>query len=299
MGIEVKICEKTLKNPIIMASGTYGFGEEYKRFYDPSILGGISSKGLTLNAKPGNKGIRIWETPSGIMNSIGLENPGVKHFVEEIAPKMNQLGTKVFVNLGGNSLEEYLEATEMLNDIEMDFLELNISCPNVKEGGMAFGLRCEDAGFITGEVKKRTKHPLIVKLSPNGDAISELAKHCEAEGADGISLVNTFQALAVDVRKKEFVFDNITAGLSGPAIFPIALRMVREAAGAVKIPIIGMGGIQSVEDVLAMLMVGASAVQIGTMNFSRPRIGEELIQGLEEYVKKEKLKSIEEIVGIL
>ena len=282
-----------------MASGTYGFGEEYERFYNPSILGGISSKGLTLKAKPGNSGIRIWETPSGMMNSIGLENPGVESFVKEILPKMKKYDTKIFVNLGGNSLEDYLQATEILNEVNLDFIELNISCPNVKEGGLAFGLHCQDAGFITKKVKDISKHKIIVKLSPNGEDVGELAKACEANGADGISLVNTFQAMAVDVKKRKPVFDNIYAGLSGPAIFPIALRMVREAAGAVKIPVIGLGGISSAEDILAMLMVGAQAVQIGTMNFPRPRIGQEILKELQESMKENQIEDIQDIIGIL
>lgn len=299
MNLKVDICGQVLKNPLIMASGTYGFGQEYKRFYDPSILGGISSKGLTLKAKPGNDGVRIWETPSGVMNSIGLENPGVESFIQEIYPEMKKLNTKIFVNLGGNSLEDYTIATEMLNEIDLDFIELNISCPNVKEGGMAFGLRCQDAGFITKKVKDRTRHKLIVKLSPNGDSIGDLAKSCEANGADGLSLVNTFQAMAVDVRAKKIVFENIYAGLSGPAIYPIALRMVREAAGSVKIPVIGMGGIRNAEDILAMMMVGASAVQLGTMNFVRPKIGQEILKELEEYMKDNHIENIQDIVGIL
>lgn len=299
MNMKVNFCGQELKNPLIMASGTFGFGEEYQRFYDPSILGGISSKGLTLRAKPGNSGVRIWETPSGIMNSIGLENPGVEYFVDEILPKMKEMDTKIFVNLGGNSLEDYLEATEILNQVDLDFIELNISCPNVKEGGMAFGLHCQDAGFITKKVKDLSRHKIIVKLSPNGEGVAELARACEASGADGLSLVNTFQAMAVDVKNRKPVFDNIYAGLSGPAIFPIALRMVRDAAAAVKIPVIGLGGISSAEDILAMLMVGAQAVQIGTMNFSRPRIGQEILEGLEEAMKGNKIDRLEDIIGIL
>lgn len=299
MNMKINLCGQELKNPLIMASGTFGFGEEYKRFYDPSILGGISSKGLTLRPKPGNKGVRIWETPSGIMNSIGLENPGVDHFVKEILPMMKTLGTKVFVNLGGNSEEDYLEATEILNQVDLDFIELNISCPNVKEGGMAFGLRCQDAGLITRKVKDLSRHKIIVKLSPNGEDIGDLARACEAAGADGLSLVNTFQAMAVDVKNRKPVFDNIYAGLSGPAIFPIALRMVREAASAVKIPVIGLGGISTAQDILAMLMVGAQAVQIGTMNFSRPRIGQEILEELEEAMKENHIDKLEDIVGIL
>lgn len=289
----------TMKNPLIGASGTYGFGEEYAPFYDPSIIGGISSKGLTLNPRPGNTGIRVCETPSGIMNSIGLENPGVKHFIEEILPEMRKMDTVVLANLGGHSVEDYLIAAEMLNDADIDMIELNISCPNVASGGMAFGLHCQDAAAITAKVKEVSRHKIVVKLSPNGDNPAELAKACEAAGADGISLVNTFQAMAVDVKNRRPVFDNVYAGLSGPGIFPIALRMVRDAARAVKIPVIGMGGIQSAEDVIAMIMVGAKAVEIGTMNLVEPHIVPKLIADLESYMNEENIGSLDEIRGII
>ena len=289
----------TMKNPLIGASGTYGFGEEYAPFYDPSIIGGISSKGLTLNPRPGNTGIRVCETPSGIMNSIGLENPGVKHFIEEILPEMRKMDTVILANLGGHSVEDYLIAAEMLNDADIDMIELNISCPNVASGGMAFGLHCQDAAAITAKVKEVSRHKILVKLSPNGDNPAELAKACEAAGADGISLVNTFQAMAVDVKNRRAVFDNVYAGLSGPGIFPIALRMVRDAARAVKSPVVGMGGIRSAEDVLAMIMVGAQAVEIGTMNLVDPHIVPKLIADLETYMEEENIGSLDEIRGII
>ena len=289
----------TMKNPLIGASGTYGFGEEYAPFYDPEIIGGISSKGLTLNPRPGNTGIRVHETPSGIMNSIGLENPGVKHFIEEILPEMRKMDTVILANLGGHSVEDYLIAAEMLNDADIDMIELNISCPNVASGGMAFGLHCQDAAAITAKVKEVSRHKILVKLSPNGDNPAELAKACEAAGADGISLVNTFQAMAVDVKNRRAVFDNVYAGLSGPGIFPIALRMVRDVARAVKIPVVGMGGIQSAEDVIAMMMVGAQAVEIGTMNLVDPHIVPKLIADLETYMEEENIGSLDEIRGII
>lgn len=289
----------TMKNPLIGASGTYGFGEEYAPFYDPEIIGGISSKGLTLNPRPGNTGQRVYETPSGIMNSIGLENPGVKHFIEEILPEMRKMDTVILANLGGHSVEDYLIAAEMLNDAAIDMIELNISCPNVASGGMAFGLHCQDAAAITTKVKEVSRHKILVKLSPNGDNPAELAKACEAAGADGISLVNTFQAMAVDVKNRRPVFDNVYAGLSGPGIFPIALRMVRDAARAVKIPVVGMGGIRSAEDVIAMIMVGAEAVEIGTMNLVDPHIVPKLIADLETYMKEENIGSLDEIRGII
>ena len=289
----------TMKNPLIGASGTYGFGEEYAPFYDPEIIGGISSKGLTLNPRPGNTGQRVYETPSGIMNSIGLENPGVKHFIEEILPEMRKMDTVILANLGGHSVEDYLIAAEMLNDADIDMIELNISCPNVASGGMAFGLHCQDAAAITAKVKEVSRHKIVVKLSPNGDNPAELAKACEAAGADGISLVNTFQAMAVDVKNRRPVFDNVYAGLSGPGIFPIALRMVRDAARAVKIPVVGMGGICSAEDVIAMMMVGAQAVEIGTMNLVDPHIVPKLIADLETYMEEENIGSLDEIRGII
>lgn len=289
----------TMKNPLIGASGTYGFGEEYAPYYDPDIIGGISSKGLTLNPRPGNTGIRVHETPSGIMNSIGLENPGVKHFIEEILPEMRKMDTLILANLGGHSVEDYLIAAEMLNDADIDMIELNISCPNVASGGMAFGLHCQDAAAITAKVKEVSRHKILVKLSPNGDNPAELAKACEAAGADGISLVNTFQAMAVDVKNRRAVFDNVYAGLSGPGIFPIALRMVRDAARAVEIPVVGMGGIRSAEDVIAMIMVGARAVEIGTMNLVDPHIVPKLIADLETYMEEENIGSLDEIRGII
>lgn len=289
----------TMKNPLIGASGTYGFGEEYAPYYDPDIIGGISSKGLTLNPRPGNTGIRVHETPSGIMNSIGLENPGVKHFIEEILPEMRKMDTLILANLGGHSVEDYLIAAEMLNEADIDMIELNISCPNVASGGMAFGLHCQDAAAITAKVKEVSRHKILVKLSPNGDNPAELAKACEAAGADGISLVNTFQAMAVDVKNRRPVFDNVYAGLSGPGIFPIALRMVRDAARAVKIPVVGMGGIRSAEDVIAMIMVGAQAVEIGTMNLVDPHIVPRLIADLETYMEEENIGSLDEIRGII
>lgn len=289
----------TMKNPLIGASGTYGFGEEYAPFYDPEIIGGISSKGLTLNPRPGNTGIRVHETPSGIMNSIGLENPGVKHFIEEILPEMRKMDTVILANLGGHSVEDYLIAAEMLNDADIDMIELNISCPNVASGGMAFGLHCQDAAAITAKVKEVSRHKILVKLSPNGDNPAELAKACEAAGADGISLVNTFQAMAVDVKNRRAVFDNVYAGLSGPGIFPIALRMVRDAARAAEIPVVGMGGIRSAEDIIAMIMVGAQAVEIGTMNLVDPHIVPKLIADLETYMEEENIGSLDEIRGII
>lgn len=274
-----------LKNPIIMASGTYGFGEEFKNYYSPEILGGISSKGITRFPKPGNTGIRIWETPSGILNSIGLENPGVEEFVKEKLHDMNELGTKVFVNLGGNTVEEYVEAVEILNDYDFDAIELNISCPNVKEGGMAFGMEKDSAANVVKKVMAKTNKKVFVKLSPNAGDLVGIAKAVEAEGATGISLINTILGMAIDVDREEVVFDNTYAGLSGPAVKPIALRMVNQVAKNVNIPIIGMGGITNYRDVLEFLMAGATAVQVGAYNFMNPEGPKEIIEDLEKFLE--------------
>ncbi len=295
---------KSFKNPIIAASGTFGFGKEYHEFYDISILGGVSTKGLTLEARDGNTGIRLIETPSGIMNSIGLENPGIKSYIDHESDFLSKQDTIIFANVGGSTLESYLEALRLLEEANkkkrvMDIIELNISCPNVKAGGMAFGMTPFDAAFITKEVKKIISSPLVVKLSPNAYNVVEVARAVEAEGADGLSLVNTFNALEIDIYNRKSYFDNITAGLSGPAIRPIALRMVRDVSRAVTIPIIGMGGITSSEDVIKYIMAGAHLVQFGTSSFMDPMMGKTLVDGLKEFLEKEGIKSLEEIRGII
>lgn len=292
---EIDLAGIKLKNPIIMASGTYGYGEEFKNFYDPKILGGISSKGITRHPKKGNEGIRIWETPSGILNSIGLENPGVEEFVKEKIYSMQELGTEIFVNLGGNTIEEYVESTKILNDYEFAAIELNISCPNVKEGGMAFGMDKDSAAKVVREVMKVTNKKVFVKLSPNAGDIVGIAKAVEAEGATGLSLINTILGMAIDLNREEIVFNNTYAGLSGPAVKPIALRILHQVARAVDIPIIGMGGITSYKDVLEFLMAGATAVEIGTYNFMNPKAGEEIILDLEKYLE-EKNKNISDYI---
>lgn len=292
---EIDLAGIKLKNPIIMASGTYGYGEEFKNFYDPKILGGISSKGITRHPKKGNEGIRIWETPSGILNSIGLENPGVEEFVKEKIYSMQELGTEIFVNLGGNTIEEYVESTKILNDYEFAAIELNISCPNVKEGGMAFGMDKDSAARVVREVMKVTNKKVFVKLSPNAGDIVGIAKAVEAEGATGLSLINTILGMAIDLNREEIVFNNTYAGLSGPAVKPIALRILHQVARAVDIPIIGMGGITSYKDVLEFLMAGATAVEIGTYNFMNPKAGAEIISDLEKYLE-EKNKNINDYI---
>lgn len=297
--LETEFLGFTMKNPIIAASGTFGYGEEFRSFYDPSLLGGISSKGLTLYPKEGNSGIRIWETPSGILNSIGLENPSVGRFLEEEYKRMRAIDSLLVVNLGGNTLEEYVEGARLLDEAEIDVLELNISCPNVKEGGMAFGVDPKSAEKITKAVRKATKHKLMVKLSPNVTHIGDMAKACEEAGADAISLINTLQGMAIDVDRKKVVFDQTYAGLSGPAVRPIALRMVHQAVKAVNIPVVGMGGIASYKDALSFLMAGAAAVMIGTVQFVNPYLGKELVEDLDRYCEKENLMNIGEIRGIV
>ncbi|AJD26838.1 dihydroorotate dehydrogenase [Clostridium botulinum] len=297
--LQVNLCGKIFKNPIIAASGTFGFGEEYGEFYDVSKLGGISSKGLTLNPKDGNNGIRIHETSSGIMNSVGLQNPGVDKFIKEELPKIKKMDTVTIANVGGGCIEDYIEVIEKLNKTDVDMIELNISCPNVKHGGMAFGIKSEIAYEIVKEVKKICQKPLMVKLSPNAEDIVDMAIKCEKAGADAISLVNTFKAMAIDIKRKTPVFENITAGLSGPCIKPIALRMVYEVCKQVKIPVIGIGGICNYKDVIEFIMAGATAVQIGTTNFMNPYSAVDIIEDLENYIKKQGIKNLEEIRGII
>lgn len=294
---------KIFKNPVIAASGTFGFGKEYNDFYDISILGGVSSKGLTLEPKNGNEGIRITETPSGIMNSIGLENPGVRAFLDKELAFMKSKDIVAIANVGGADLESYIEAVKLIdehskNNDGVDIIELNISCPNVKQGGMAFGINACDAEFITNKIRKVTNLPLVVKLSPNANNLVEVAKAVESAGADGLSLVNTFNALDIDIKNKKATFNNIYAGLSGPAIMPIALRMTRDVSKNVNIPIIGMGGITTAEDAIKFIMAGASLVQFGTASFMNPMAGYDIVKGMETYFKLENI-TIEEIRGII
>jgi len=293
--LKVNVCGVDFKNPVIAASGTFGFGQEYNEIYDVSKLGGISSKGLTINPKDGNNGLRVFETKSGMLNSVGLQNPGVDSFIENELPKMKKLNTVVIANLGGGTLEDYLQGIEKLNNSDVDMIELNISCPNVKSGGMAFGIKSEVAYEIVKEVKNICRKPLIVKLSPNAEDIVDMAYKCCYAGADSISLVNTFKGMAIDIYKRKPVFDNVTAGLSGPAIKPIALRMVYEVSRAVNVPVIGMGGIASWQDAVEFIMAGATAIQVGTANFMKPDIGMDIINGIEEFMKNEKIKEIKEI----
>lgn len=297
--LKVNINEVEFKNPVIAASGTFGFGKEYNDFYDVGILGGISSKGLTINKKEGNEGIRVFETPSGMLNSVGLQNPGIDHFIKYELEDMKNLGTNIIANVGGGCLEDYEMAISKLNDTDVDIIELNISCPNVKCGGMAYGIKSDVAYDFVSKIKKISNKPLMVKLSPNAENIVDMAVKCREAGADSLSLINTLKGMAIDINKRKPVFNNVYAGLSGPAVKPIALRMVHEVSKNVDIPVIGLGGISNWQDAIEFIMAGATAIQIGTVNFSNPLAGKEIIKGMEEFLIREGIKDINEIIGII
>lgn len=297
--LEVTLWGEKFKNPVIAASGTFGFGREYNELYDVSILGGIATKGLTLKKREGNEGERCYETACGMLNSVGLQNPGIDYFIEDELPFMKSLNTVVIANLSGGSIEEYVKGAEKLDKSNVDIIELNISCPNVKEGGMNFGIKSKVAREVVREVRKVVKKPLIVKLSPNAEDIVDMAVSCVEEGADGISLVNTFKAMAIDIYKRKPVFKNVFAGLSGPSIKPIALRMVYEVSKAVDVPVIGLGGIRDYKDAIEFMMAGASLVQVGTANFINLFACIEIIKGMENFLKEQGTNSIEEIIGIV
>jgi dihydroorotate dehydrogenase (NAD+) catalytic subunit len=296
---KVELCGIKLKNPVIAASGTFGFGEEYNEFYPVSKLGAISTKGLTINKKDGNDGIRVFETKSGMMNSVGLQNPGVKHFIDNELITMKELGATIIANLGGGSLEDYLKGIELLNNTDVDIIELNISCPNVKHGGMAFGIKSKVAYEAVSEVRKICRKPLMVKLSPNAEDIIDMAIKCCEAGADSLSLVNTFNAMAIDIKRRKPIFNNLTAGLSGPAIKPIALRMLYQVCKNVNVPVVGMGGISTAEDAIEFIMAGATAIQVGTANFANPFISAEIVDGIEKFMIEEGIKNLSEIRGII
>lgn len=292
-----EICGIKFKNPVIAASGTFGFGREYSDFYDVSVLGGICTKGLTLNKREGNDGIRVYETRGGMMNSVGLQNPGIDAFIEKELPHMEEMGTVIIANVGGGDIDQYVKAVDKLNNTAVNMIELNISCPNVKSGGMAFGIKCETAFNVVKEVRAACKKPLMVKLSPNAEDIVGMAASCREAGADAISLINTVKALAIDIKKRKPVFENVFAGLSGPAVKPLALRMVYEVSRALDIPVIGLGGITTAADALEFIMAGATAVQVGTANFIKPDVCVDIIEGIREFMYKEGIKSLDEIVG--
>ena len=282
-----------------MHHGTFGYGREYSDFFDLSRLGAIITKGTSLKPKNGNKPSRVCETPSGMLNSIGLQNPGVEYFAENDLPFLRKYDTKVIVNACGSSIEEYVELCKILNTLDIDGVELNLSCPNVKEGCMAFGNTYEGVKKVTTEVRKVLDKPLIVKLTPNVTNIAEIAKAVEDAGADGVSLINTLLGMKIDIYKKAPVLANITGGLSGPAIRPVAVRMVYQVAKAVNIPILGMGGIISGEDAIEFMLAGATAISIGAGNFIDPYTSIKTIEKIEDYMRKENIDDINEIIGIV
>ena len=287
-----------LKNPVMTASGTFGFGTEYLDFMDLGRIGGIIVKGITLRERQGNPYPRMAETPSGMLNAVGLQNKGVDYFVKHIYPEIKDFDTNVFVNVSGSTVDDYVATAEILNDFEkIPGIELNISCPNVKEGGMAFGVSCPLASEVVKAVRKVYKKELMVKLSPNVTDVAEIARAVEAEGADSLSVINTLLGMAVDAKTRKPMLSTITGGLSGPAIKPIALRMVWQVANTVKIPVVGLGGIMNATDAIEFLLVGATAVQVGTANFIDPAISVKIVDGIDKYLDDNGFKSVSEIVG--
>ncbi len=293
-----------LKNPVIASSGTFGFGEEYKNIFDAAVLGAIASKGLTLEAREGNGGTRLWETPSGLMNSIGLQNPGIPHFVQNEFPAMKKIGTAIIANLSGSTMESYEEGARLLERTDADAIELNISCPNVSTGGAALGMTCEDAGGITRKIREIVSKPLIVKLTPQASDVAAVAMSCVSAGADAISLCNSFQGVAIDIENARPVFEKVKAGFGGPAVRPIALRLVYEVFLEMeklpqekRVPIIGIGGIATWRDAVEFIMAGASAIQVGTATFANPFAMSQIMEGLEEFMKRKGYASVEEMRG--
>lgn len=297
MNMKVNIAGVEWKNPVTVASGTFGSGAEFAEFIDLNRLGAVTTKGVANVPWPGNPTPRVAEVYGGMMNAIGLQNPGIDLFCERDIPFLRQYDTKIIVNVCGKSAEDYCEVAERLADEAVDMLEINISCPNVKEGGIAFGQSPKSAEDITKEVKKYAKQPVIMKLSPNVTDIAEMAKAVEAGGADAVSLINTLTGMKIDIHRRTFALANQTGGVSGPAIHPIAVRMVYQVSQAVKVPIIGMGGIASAEDAIEMMLAGASAVSVGTANFHNPAVTMEIIEGIEEYLRQNRMNDVRELVG--
>jgi len=297
--LAVEIAGIKMNTPVMGASGTFGFGLEYQDFFDLHEVGAVFSKGITPQPRSGNPGVRIAETPSAMLNSIGLENPGLEVFKRDILPQAAQLPTAFIVNISAGTVEEYGEMAAALDVDGVDGLEVNISCPNVKEGGIVFGTDPKAAAAVTASVKQHTHKPVIVKLSPNVTSIATMAQAVEAAGADCISLINTIMGMAIDIRRRRPLLGNITGGMSGPAVKPIALRMVWQAAQAVQIPVIGLGGITSAEDAIEFLLAGASGVQVGAQNFQDPGVIAKITQGLDEYLAQNGLQHVSELVGAL
>ncbi len=297
MNLKVNIAGVEWKNPVTVASGTFGSGAEYADFVDLSRLGAVTTKGVANVPWPGNPTPRVAEICGGMMNAIGLQNPGIELFCKRDIPFLRQFDTKIIVNVCGKSAEDYCEVAERLAGEDVDMLEINISCPNVKEGGIAFGQNPKAAEDITKAVKKYAKQPVIMKLSPNVTDIAEMAKAVEAGGADAVSLINTLTGMKIDIHRRTFALANQTGGVSGSAIHPIAVRMVYQTAQAVKLPIIGMGGIASAEDAIEMMLAGASAVSVGTANFHNPAVTMEIVEGIEEYLRQNNMEDIRELIG--
>ena len=295
--LSVKVAGITFPNPVIAASGTYGFGEDYAPLYPLNKLGGISCKGTTMNEKPGNLPPRIAETTAGMLNAVGLQNPGVEVFVNHYLPELKKNGNVIIANIAGAELDDYRRIAQRLDSTDVDMLELNISCPNVKQGGATWGTTCEGAAAVTKAVRNVTKKPVMVKLTPNVTNITEIAKAVEAEGADCLSLINTLLGMRIDIRTKRPILYNNVGGFSGPAIFPVAVRMVWQVANAVNIDVVGMGGISTGEDAVEMMMAGAKAVQVGTAIFTDPYAPLKIIDGIERYMTENNISSLSEISG--
>lgn len=293
--LSVNFAGVTLKNPVVTVSGTCGFGEEYAPYYKASELGAIAVKGMTLAPRDGNKPPRIAETPAGILNSIGLQNPGVDVFIEKELPRLKSEGATVIANISGSTIADYCKVAEKLSETDVDFIEMNISCPNVKEGGVAFGTNAKTIHEITSSVKSHSKKPLIVKLSPNVTDITEMARAAEAGGADALSLINTLLGMRIDIKTRRPILRNNVGGLSGPAVFPVAVRMVWQVRNAVKLPILGMGGISSAEDAIEMLIAGADVIGVGTAMFANPYLPVEIIEGIGKFMEANGTKSVAEI----
>ena len=295
--LQVNIAGVSFKNPVVPASGAFGFGREYEKLYPLSTLGGISVKGMTLNPKDGNPPPRIAETPMGMLNSVGLQNPGIDAFLEKELPELSQKGTVIIANVAGSTVEDCVEMVRKIEGSAVDMIELNISCPNVKQGGAAFGTSCESAAGITAAVRKATTKPLMVKLSPNVTSITDIAKAVEAAGADAVSLINTLLGMRIDIQSRRPILKNNVGGMSGPAVFPIAVRMVWQVANAVKIPVMGMGGISTAEDAIEMMMAGASAIQVGAAIFTDPYAPVRIIEGMNQWLDEHGVLSVSDIVG--
>ena len=298
--LEVKIGNLTLKNPVLTASGTFGYGEEFSDFIDLSRLGGFIVKGTTLNHREGNPYPRMVETPAGMLNAVGLQNKGVDYFIEKIYPSIKDIDSNVIVNVSGATISDYVAVCEKLNSLDkINAIEVNISCPNVKQGGMAFGTTCDGAAEVTKAVRKAFSKTVIVKLSPNVTDVVSIAKAVEAEGADSVSLINTLLGMAVDVERRRPYLSTITGGLSGPAVRPVAVRMVWQVAHAVKVPVIGLGGIMNGRDALEFMIAGATAVEVGTANFIDPAVTVKIIDYMEDYCSRHGIDDISEIIGVI